>query len=197
MELLRFLKEYIASPKNVGGFTPSSRGLAELVTDAAKVSEASSVIEFGPGTGVFTEVIQRKLRADAKFFAIEVSEDFVRAVRERCPGVAVYNDSAVNAGKYLDEMGMGPCDCIVSGLPFALFEDALQDKLLDAALGVLKPGGLFVTFTYFLSPCMPRGKRFARKLEGRFPKVSKTPIVWWNFLPAFAYVAQAPPSSEA
>ena len=37
MELLRFLKEYIASPKNVGGFTPSSRGLAELVTDAAKV----------------------------------------------------------------------------------------------------------------------------------------------------------------
>lgn len=190
MELLRFLKEYCVSPKLVGALTPSSRALAEAVTEAAGVREANTVIEFGPGTGVFTEVIARKIRDDAQFFAIEIREDFVRAVRERCPAVTVHHDSAANARKYLADLGLDACDCIVSGLPFAIFEDALQNELLDAAADVLKPGGLFVTFTYVLGPIMPGGHKLKGKLDERFSTVEKTPVVWWNFLPAFAYRAQ-------
>ncbi len=187
MELLSFAKEYLASPKYVGGLTPSSRRLAELITDAAGVSDASVVVEFGPGTGVFTEVIARKLKKDAQFFAIELSDEFVKAVQKRCPQVPVHCDSAANVGKYLQQIGAEHCDCIVSGLPFALFEDSLQDDILGAAYDALKPGGVFVTFTYITSPFLSQGKRIFSKLRSRFGSVGKTRIVWLNVLPAFAY----------
>jgi phospholipid N-methyltransferase len=163
--------------------------LAELVTDTAAVARVDSIVEFGPGTGVFTEVIARKLKPGAKFFAIEISEEFVKACAKRCPGVKVFHDSAGNVRKYMDQVGVQQLDCILSGLPFALFEDALQDDLLNAAYNALKPGGVFVTFTYVQSPLLPRGRRFRRKLQGRFRTLEKTSVVWKNFLPAFAYKA--------
>ncbi len=187
MELICFLKEYLASPKFVGGVAPSSHRLAELITEAAGVREAGSVLELGPGTGVFTEVIARKLRPDALFLAIEISEEFVKQTRERCPNVEVIHDSAANAGRHLAAHGLDACDCIVSGLPFAIFGADLQDELLNAAYNALRPGGVFVTFTYFFSPWTPRGYRFQRRLRGRFPNTEKTPIIWRNLFPAFAY----------
>ena len=189
MELLCFLKEYFVSPKLVGGPAPSSKELAELITDAAGVREANVVIEFGPGTGVFTEVIARKLRRGGKFLAIEISDEFVKAVQRRCPNVTVVHDSAANARKHLEQQGLDSCDCIVSGLPFAIFEDKLQNEILDAAYDVLRPGGVFVTFTYFMSPLTRQGRRLKRKLAQRFDSLDKTAIVWRNVLPAFAYRA--------
>jgi len=189
MELISFFKEYLVSPKNVGGLTPSSHGLAELITDTADVRRVNSIVEFGPGTGVFTEVIQEKLKPGAKFFAIEISEEFVKTCRKRCPGVKVFHDSASNVRKYMDELGIQQLDCILSGLPFALFEDSLQDELLNAAYDALKPGGVFVTFTYIQSPFLPRGRKFRKTLEGRFRTLEKTSVVWKNVLPAFAYKA--------
>jgi phospholipid N-methyltransferase len=187
VELLHFLKEYLASPKHVGGLTPSSKHLAELVTETARVREAQSVVEFGPGTGAFTQVITQKLREDAQFIAIEIREDFVKLLDKRFPGVKVFYGSAVDVRKYLAQSGLDHCDCIVSGLPFALFEDALQEDLLDAAVDVLAPGGIFATFTYITSPFLPKGRKFYRRLVRRFSRVDKTRIVWRNFLPAFAY----------
>jgi len=187
VELLAFVKEYLASPKYVGGFAPSSRGLAEIVTEAAGVSEAGVVAEFGPGTGVFTEATRRKLRAGARFFAIEISEDFVKLLQRRCPDVRVFHGSAADVKRYMAELGVDSCDCIVSGLPFALFEDALQDAILNAALEALRPGGVFVTFTYVTSPYLPRGWKLRRKLRALFGSVEKTRTVWLNVFPAFAY----------
>lgn len=189
MELLSFFKEYLASPKYVGGFAPSSRLLAEAITDAADVSHASSIVEFGPGTGAFTEVITRKMPPGASFVAIELREDFVKAVRRKCPAVQVFHGSAADARKYIEAAGMDCCDCIVSGLPFALFEDELQCQILDAAVDILKPGGIFATFTYFFSPSFPAGKKLQQNLEARFARVERTPTVWLNLFPAFAYRA--------
>ena len=189
MELICFLKEYITSPKHVGALSPSSHDLAELMTEAAGVRQANSVVEFGPGTGVFTEVIVRKLRRDAKFFAIEISEEFVKLVRKKCPGVNVIHDSATQVRRHLEAAGLDHCDCIISGIPFALFEDSLQNQILDAAHDALKPGGVFVTFTYFYSPWLPQGRKFHRKLRARFDRIQRTSIVWRNMFPAFAYRA--------
>jgi len=188
-EVLHFFKEYCVSPKHVGALTPSSRELADVITDASGVAQADIVIEFGPGTGVFTEMIQRKIREGTQFFAIEISEEFVKTVRERCPGVQVFHDSATNAVKYLELLGLPHCDCIISGLPFAIFSDELQDQLLDSAIKALRPGGVFVTFTYFQSQYLPAGRKLKQKLEKRFSKVERTRTVWKNIFPAFAYRA--------
>lgn len=187
MELIHFLKEVVTDPKHVGALCPSSRLLAELMAETAQVHKAASVVEFGPGTGVFTEEIKRRLKKDTPFIAVEIQEKFVDVVKKRCPGVKVYHDSAVNTRIYLEKHGLEYCDSIVSGLPFANFEDDLQDALLEAAVDALPPGGRFVTFTYVISPFTPKGRRLRKRLEKHFHRVEKTHVIWRNVLPAFAY----------
>jgi len=187
VQKLSFLKQFARSPRTIGAVAPSSAALAEVITETAGVREAEVVVEFGPGTGVFTEVIARKLPPNGRFLAVERTAQFIDPLRARCPAVTVVHDSATNTERRLAAMGLNHCDCIVSGLPWATFDDRLQDELLEAVEAVLRPGGRFVTFAYLQGALLPAGKRFRRKLADRFGRVDRTPTVWWNLPPAFVY----------
>ncbi len=190
MNLIQFLKQFILLPTKTGAIAPSSEDLADLITDAADLSNISTVIEFGSGTGVFTEKILQKIPENAKFFALETNSDFVEATRNRCPEALVHHDSAANAKKYLNDFGTNDCDCIICGLPWASFGEDLQNELLDTIIDVLKPGGRFLTFAYLQGLLLPAGMKFKKKLTTRFKKVSKTRTVWLNLPPAFVYCAK-------
>jgi phosphatidylethanolamine/phosphatidyl-N-methylethanolamine N-methyltransferase len=190
VNLIQFLKQFVFHPTKTGAIAPSSKGLADLITDAADLSNVSAVIEFGSGTGVFTEKILQKIPEDAKFFALETNSDFVEATRNRCPAALVHHDSATNAKKYLNELGINDCDCVICGLPWASFSEDLQNELLDTIVDVLKPGGRFLTFAYLQGLLLPAGMRFKKKLSTRFKEVTKTRTVWQNLPPAFVYCAK-------
>jgi len=190
---LEFMKEVILSNRDTGAFAPSSRALADVITNIARVSEAKVVIEYGPGTGVFTETILKKLDKDAYFAAFEVNESFVKVLQERFPNTNIYHDGAQNAIKYLREAGHEKCDAIVSGLPWTRFPESLQDEILEATWDILAPGGRFVTFAYSFSPLLPSGRRFLNgKLPKKFGKVIKSPPIWKNFPPCCVYIAEKP-----
>lgn len=187
---IKFLKEFLCNPARVGAVAPSSRSLAQAVTRAAGVSDASIVVEFGPGTGAITEVILEEKQPDATFFALELDADFVETLHERFPGVTVHNDSAQNTRQYLERAGHDACDCIVSGLPWASFPEDLQDSLLDTIQDVLRPGGRFATYMYAQSRVLASGVRFRTKLGARFGRYRCSRIVWKNFPPAVVYHVQ-------
>ena len=184
-----FLRQFLRHPGKTGAVAPSSEGLAELITDRAGLAEASVIVEWGPGTGVFTEKILQKKRPDALFFALEMNPDFVATTQARCPGAQVFQDSAANTRYYLERHGLRQCDCVICGLPWAAFDESLQDALLDTLVAILRPGGRFVTFAYLQGLLMPAGRRFRRKLKSRFTHVTTTRTVWRNLPPAFVYVA--------
>lgn len=185
----RFLKEFIAAPAIVGAIAASSKDLADSVTEVAGVSRSAVVVEFGPGTGAITGTIVKKLQHDATFVAMEICEKFAQATKQKFPEVNVVHDSAVNTGKYLAELGVSQCDCIVSGLPWAAFKDDLQHALLDATYDVLRPGGCFATFMYIMSPALPAGRRFVHQLRARFGNVRISRPVWFNLPPALVISA--------
>jgi len=188
---LTFMKEVLRANRTTGALGPSSKGLAEAVTEMARLDGAKAIVEYGPGTGVFTEYIQAHKPADAHFIAMEVNDEFVEATRKRCPDVHVYHDSAQNAIKYLNEAGYEHCDRIVSGLPWTRFPEELQDEIINAAYESLAPGGIFLTFAYATSPLVPSGRRFfMEKLPKRFPNVRKSKPVWANFPPCVVFYAQ-------
>jgi phosphatidylethanolamine/phosphatidyl-N-methylethanolamine N-methyltransferase len=185
------MKEVIRSNKSTGAIAPSGRQLADAVTDMARVHESKVIVEYGPGTGVFTEAIVAKKRPDAHFIALEVNEEFVKVTRERCPGVQVYHDCAQNTRKYLEQAGFNGCDTIVSGLPWTRFDDALQDEILEATYDVLVPGGCFVTFAYAVSPYVPSGRKFFKqKLVACFGSVKRSEYIWKNFPPCVVFIAE-------
>jgi phospholipid N-methyltransferase len=189
MQRLHVLGEFVRKPMSVGAVAPSSWRLAELITDVAELRGASVVVEFGPGTGAFTEVILRKLAPGATFLAIEANKSFVEATRARLPGVTVIHDSAVSVRAHLESLGHSSCDCIVSGLPFASFPPSLQTEILSAAADVLTPGGRFVTFAYTHGLAWPPARRFRRRLLAAFSEVKVTQTIWQNIPPAYVYRA--------
>lgn len=189
MSVRHFLGQFLRRPGSIGSVVPSSSELAELITDAAGVSKGHVVVEIGPGTGPFTEVILRKLPPGATFFAIEFNETFVKLLREKFPQAQIHHDSAVNIGRLLQAHGQPGCDVIVSGLPFASFESEMQDQVLAAVKGALVEGGVFATFAYWQGLMVPQGRRFRRRLGDEFSEVTTTKTVWTNVPPAFVYRA--------
>jgi phospholipid N-methyltransferase len=67
----QFLKAFIRNSAQVGAIAPSSVELASLMTDWLDWNTLTSVIEYGPGTGVVTEVVTKRIQQQTRFFAIE------------------------------------------------------------------------------------------------------------------------------
>jgi len=103
------------------------------------------------------------------------------------PDTRLFQDSVANARSICTKAGIDQVDCIISGLPWASFTQALQVEILDEMMRVLKPGGQFVTFAYVHGLILPPGRRFSRVLPKYFSAISKSPIVWKNVPPAFVY----------
>ncbi len=185
--MIKFVKEFILSPRKTGAIAPSSSELASTITDSVDMAMAKTVVEFGSGTGVFTERILKKIGDDTIFFAMEINPSFVEKTRKRCPDAIVYQDWAENVKKYLEGHGQSHCDCIVSGLPWTLFEEHEQNQLLQVISDSLKPNGTFVSFTYLGGHLSPGGRRFKKSLPNHFSQVSKSKMVWNNLPPAFVY----------
>lgn len=190
MHNFTFLREVLLANRSTGAIGPSSRKLAEAITELAELSGNKVLVEYGPGTGVFTEVILQRKDPDAILLALEVNERFVESTQRRCPEANVVHDGAQNAVNHLREMGHEQCDLIISGLPWTRFGEALQDEILNATYEVLRPGGRFLTFGYSFSPLLPAGKRFFKgKLNDKFDHVRRSKTIWKNLPPCSVYIA--------
>jgi phospholipid N-methyltransferase len=182
-----FLKTFLRHPTQVGAIAPSSAGLVDAMVQWIDWDNARTVVEFGPGTGVFTEAAAKRIHADGKFFAIERSADLADRTRLRCPGVTVYQDRAQNIGEICRHESVDQVDAVICGLPWAAFPESLQTEIMDAMLSVLKPGGQFATFAYWQGVVLPAGIRFSRRLRRTFSEVRRSHTVWKNLPPAFVY----------
>jgi phospholipid N-methyltransferase len=186
-QYLKFIATFVRHPISTGAVAPSSRWLAECMTEDMSLPQADTVVELGPGTGVFTEAIQSHLRPETVFLAVEINPDFASALKQRFPLVEIINGSAENLDEYLAQHGRSSADSVLCGLPWASFSEDLQNRLLNAVMNALKPGGRFATFAYCHGALLPPGRRFRQLLETNFKSVKTTRIVWRNVPPAFVY----------
>lgn len=183
----KFLAAFVRRPFDTGSITPSSAHLAEAMIEDMGISEADTVVELGPGTGVFTRVIEMQLKPDAHFLSFEINPDLVGELRHRFPRVQIVNDSVENIHHHLKAAGRHDVDATISGLPWAAFSPERQERLLDAAVHALKPDGRFATFAYSHAAWLPPGRRFKELLHSRFRIVETSKVVWRNTPPAFVY----------
>ncbi|AGX42629.1 class I SAM-dependent methyltransferase [Clostridium saccharobutylicum] len=153
MEISNFIKQYIKNPKTVGAIAPSSEKLAYKMVEDINFFNASCIVEYGPGTGIFTEKILNKKKDETIFIAIEYNPDFYKILKDKFKGETNFiliNDSAENLKEYLTKYNIDKVDYIVSGLPFASLPDAMSKKILSITKEILKDKGEFITFQYTL-----------------------------------------------
>jgi phospholipid N-methyltransferase len=176
-DMIVFLKRFLSAPGRVGSVAPSSRFLCREMIKQIPWHKVRTIVELGPGTGVFTGAILRKKRADATFMVIERDPDFRKLLQSRFPGILIKNE-ALQLNNYLAEMSMDRVDVIISGLPFAVFPAEIRSAILDEIVKALAPGGLFITFQYSL--------QLHSELQQRFSTVDVS-FTALNIPPAFIY----------
>jgi phospholipid N-methyltransferase len=147
--------------------------------------QARTVVEFGVGTGVYTEEVLKRLHPDAVFLAFEIEPDLASAVDARLqdPRLRVINDSAENAEGYLEG---AKADIIVSSIPFTSLPADVRRSLLDAARRALAPDGQMLVLQYSTT-VLPDLERFFAPIRRRL-----SPL---NIPPAFLFacsVSEAP-----
>lgn len=183
---VHFLKQAVNNPQTIGAIAPSSDELAEAAVESIDWTDVRVVAEYGPGTGAITAAIVDRLDG-RDFFAIELNETYAQGLLERFPGLTVYHDSVENLQAILERHGVAHIDAVVSSLPWVLFSDELQERLLDETMRALSPNGQFSTFTYLHGLVTPRAKAFRERLESLFSEVKRSDVVWRNVPPAVVY----------
>lgn len=183
-----FFNAFLREPLRVGAFWPSSPALSEKIVAGCDLPSREMVVELGPGTGAFTSLIVDRMSPRSRFFAVELNQMNVLQLRRRFPKLQVYADTAERLPKHLKQYHSSrKADCIISGLAWGNMLPATQNKIFDAVVDSLAPGGLFTTFAYVHAQVLPTSRRFRKRLFDHFPKVEVTPIVWRNLPPAFVY----------
>ncbi|MDH2426229.1 methyltransferase domain-containing protein [Sphaerisporangium sp. TRM90804] len=187
-----FFGQFVRSPGTTGAVAPSSLRLARAICAPVPERGDPVVVELGPGTGVFTGEIQRRLGGRGHHLAVEINPRLATLLSDRHPGAKVVVDDAAKLPQILARHGLERADVVVSGLPWAAFPSELQERLLRAIIGVLAPQGAFTTFAYVHARTLPPAVRFRRRLSDLFEEVVAGRTVWGNVPPAFVYNARRP-----
>ena len=183
MANLSFIKQYVTKPRTTGAILPSSKYLATKMVSGVNFDAAKCIVEYGPGTGVFTEKILEKRKADTLIILLEFNEEFCNMLRKKYKehkneqNLHIINDSAENIGKHLQAYGVAQADYIISGLPFASLPPEISANILTATQKYLAPGGQFITFQYTL---------FKKKLFQKYFGKIESKREWRNVPPAHA-----------
>ncbi len=182
-----FLKQLFTNPGATGAILPSSEGLSRKMVEFAAPKPDAVIAEFGPGTGAVTGIILNSLRAEQRFFAIEVNENFARTLKTRFSDLHLHVGCASEVAAFCAKERVDRVDCVISGLPWAIFPDELQTRILKGMTDVMPKGGVFVTFAYLQGLVMPAGRLFKQKLKTHFSRVENSGVVWKNMPPAIVY----------
>ena len=153
MEILSFLKQYITKPRTVGAILPSSKYLAGKMIENINFNSASCIVEYGSGTGVFTEKIIKRRKKDTMILLFESNQEFCNLLKEKYkdePNLYIIDDSAEYIDKYLKKYDILWIDYIVSGLPFASLPNKVSSNILEETQKHLNENGKFITFQYTL-----------------------------------------------
>ncbi len=183
---IEFLKGFLRNPKEVGSIVPSSKFLTRRVLSCGGLAEARVIIELGPGTGVFTREILKRMPRDARLVAVEINTDFVTVLRRefRDPRLTIYEGSSTDLEKALAEAGESSADLVISGVPFSTMEHGAGRHTLEAAKRVLSERGRFVAYQF-----RSHVRRFAEPVFGP----AETHSGFWNLPPMRIYVWKREP----
>jgi len=144
-----FFKRFLQRPFQIASIVPSSRALVERVSAKIDFDRACVLAEYGPGEGVHSREIARRMRPDARLLLFEVDPAFSRDLERQFaddPRVTVLNRDAADLPLEMKVRGIKHCDYILSGIPFSILKLDKKRALLTKTYEALSPGGSFIIY---------------------------------------------------
>jgi phosphatidylethanolamine/phosphatidyl-N-methylethanolamine N-methyltransferase len=187
-----FFAAALRRPAVMGAVAPSSSGLADLLAAVTPTTGRPVVVELGPGTGVVSEAIGRRLPDHGRHVAVEIDAALVTHLADAQPRLEVVHGDAADLTWLLADRGIRQADAVISGLPWSLFKPERQRLILNRITALLAPTGAFTTFAYRHTRAMTGARTFHRLLTAMFDEVIVSHTIWWNMPPARIYVCRRP-----
>ncbi|HAS1943035.1 methyltransferase domain-containing protein (plasmid) [Enterobacter ludwigii] len=167
---MRYVRQFIKSPRTFGSLVPSSPWLCNRMTGLADWTQASVVAELGAGDGVLTRRLLARLAPDAQLDAWEIQpalSEQLRMLAECDPRLQVIPRSAEQLERNYD--------VIFSCLPLLSLPVMPRLRILRQVCERLNPGGVLIQFQY--SPLSE--KLLSRYFEWtRIYEIRNVPPAW-------------------
>jgi len=185
---LLFARNFFRHPRMLGSIVPSSRFLIKHLLEPIDWAQARVIVEYGPGVGVVTAEILRRMRPDASLIAIETNTDFVRFLRTsaRDKRLHVIEASAELVVEILRQYGYEKASYIISGIPFSTVSASMRESILHKTSSVLEPRGSFLVYQFSTRVLQDLQRNF------RYVRQQFEPL---NILPAHLFFCRDGPPS--
>lgn len=181
--LSSFVKQFFTNTATVGSLFPSTPFLTGKMLENIDFKRPITVVELGPGTGVFTRALLRRMSADSRVIAFELNEVFQKKLSKRFNDsrLTLVKDSAENFVAKAKELGFPKIDYVLSSLPLMNLPDQVGENIIANTLDCLDQNGLFIQYQYSLEA--------KRLLEANFNKITLS-YTALNIPPAFIYTCK-------
>jgi phospholipid N-methyltransferase len=178
-----FALNFFRHPMMLGSIVPSSRFLIRQLLEPVDWGQARVIVEYGPGVGVITTEVLRRMGPDTMLIAIETNPDFVSYLRDSIKDerLHVVEGSAESVDEILRRYGQSNASYIISGIPFSTIPAPVRERILLKTCEVLKPGGSFLVYQ-FSSRVLQDLQRIFRYVRRKFEPL--------NVLPAHLFFCQ-------
>ena len=107
------------------------------------------IAEYGPGEGVHSREIARRMSADSQLLLFELDAAFSRDLQRQFAHdarVHVINGDAAKLPEELKRRDIPKCDYILSGIPFSILPIKKKRALLEKTYEALADGGRFIIY---------------------------------------------------
>jgi phospholipid N-methyltransferase len=144
-----FFKRFLKRPFQIASIIPSSKALVKRVARKMDFSAPRVIAEYGPGEGVHSREIARRMPAGSKLLLFELDPAFSRDLQRQFaddPRVHVIHGDAARLPEELERRGIAKCDYILSGIPFSILEIKKKRALLEKTYEALADGGTFIIY---------------------------------------------------
>ncbi len=183
MGTLSYIKNFIKD-RDVAAITPSSSYLVKRVCRWIDFDTPCTIVEYGPGDGVFSRYIARNMHPDSSLVLIESNDGFVEdleSFQAQNTQVTVVHDRAENVESIIEGHDLDPVDYIISGIPFSFLDEPIKTELIQSTFDALHDDGKFLVYQNY--------NHMEQPLRDQFPRVEKE-YVLFNIPPMFAYEAR-------
>jgi phospholipid N-methyltransferase len=153
MSTSTYVKAFLKD-KDVAAVTPSSSFGTRHVCRPVDFDRAHTVVEYGPGTGVFTRYFLERMPENGRLFAIEANSRLVSALTEEVSDsrLTVCEGDARNVAQLMKTHEVPEADYVISGIPFSWLDPEGRRGLLKQTYEILGPEGMFLAYQTFWQP---------------------------------------------
>jgi phospholipid N-methyltransferase len=180
MNTLVYMKNFMKD-KYVASITPTSPFGVKRVCDQIDFRKRNVIVEYGAGTGVFTQYLLKNMGADSRLIVIERNKHFDSILKSsfRDPRVAIFNESAENVLGTLKNCCELQADYVISGIPFLWLSEEIKCRILYNTRNALREGGRFIAYQTIFQTSKDLKvylERFFRKVRVQYEFVNIPPL---------------------